>query len=717
MATCVVSGFMLKADGTPAVGVEVNFFGEAPLGVDTTTISREVTTVVTGSDGLYTATLVRKALVSVSCPQMRMNKFVVAVPDADAANMSDLIEASLQRTPDRPVASGYTSGVIPFSTELALLAADLADSTIAYAGDTKRFWFRADGAWSVQNAIGLPSGGSFDAGAVTFNPAESIADALNALNVAVPAIASTPSSAAPTTVDATASHVGTATTFARGDHAHFHGDLPGGALHSEATHTAAGFMSTAAYDAVAALPTELSNIDSDITTLEGDITTQAGEISSLQTLTGTHTTEIATVTGDLSTLSSTVASEINDLDSRVDTLEGYGGPANAAPPSVAASSVLGTSTQFAREDHTHAHGDQAGGTLHAVATTSVDGFFAHADKSKLDGVAAGATADAPYTSTPAAIGSAAAGSSGLWARGDHVHAHGNQVGGALHANAVSAGAAGFMTGADKQQLDWLGLTSYVSNVLTFNPVAPGDTYFFNNAIVRAYQYNLNGRVVLSSDAVHTFSFTDVSDGTKYVQLDLSTARTLVVRNIDGDPTIINIGTLLAELAVKVGGGRVAISESPAGAMQFTLSDLSTRIPIYASGLHLDASNVWESGGLNCQIMTASLALAFQSPAGSFVGFGTNKALNVLSDWSFGWLPTTTGNCTDPATPSDALLSRADTGAVAVSDRAGNSIGLSAIAPTSSASSGQAGQLAADASYVYRHDGTQWKRAPLIYSTF
>jgi hypothetical protein len=177
------------------------------------------------------------------------------------------------------------------------------------------------------------------------------------------------------------------------------------------------------------------------------------------------------------------------------------------------------------------------------------------------------------------------------------------------------------------------------------------------------------------------------------------------------------GTLLAALAVKVGGGQVAISESPAGAMQFTLPDLSTKIPIYASGLHLDANNVWESGSLNCQIMTASLALAFQYPAGSYVGFGNNKVLNLLSDWSFGWLPTTTGNCTDPATPSDALLSRVDTGAVSVSDRAGHSVGLSAVAPTSSASAGQAGQIAADASYIYRHDGTQWKRTPVVYTTF
>ena len=44
----------------------------------------------------------------------------------------------------------------------------------------------------------------------------------------------------------------------------------------------------------------------------------------------------------------------------------------------------GTSTSFARADHVHAHGDLAGGTLHAAATTSVNGFMSAADKTKLD---------------------------------------------------------------------------------------------------------------------------------------------------------------------------------------------------------------------------------------------------------------------------------------------------------------------------------------------
>jgi hypothetical protein len=44
----------------------------------------------------------------------------------------------------------------------------------------------------------------------------------------------------------------------------------------------------------------------------------------------------------------------------------------------------GVSQKLARADHVHAHGDQMGGTLHAVATQSTAGFMSAADKAKLD---------------------------------------------------------------------------------------------------------------------------------------------------------------------------------------------------------------------------------------------------------------------------------------------------------------------------------------------
>jgi hypothetical protein len=66
---------------------------------------------------------------------------------------------------------------------------------------------------------------------------------------------------------------------------------------------------------------------------------------------------------------------------------------SSAPPAVAASSQAGASTRAAREDHTHAHGAQAGGTLHTIATGGVGGsagFMSASDKNKLDNIQAGA---------------------------------------------------------------------------------------------------------------------------------------------------------------------------------------------------------------------------------------------------------------------------------------------------------------------------------------
>jgi hypothetical protein len=68
------------------------------------------------------------------------------------------------------------------------------------------------------------------------------------------------------------------------------------------------------------------------------------------------------------------------------------------PPNVAAASSLGTPGAYATAQHTHGHGDQAGGSLHALATTTVPGFVSGAEKVKINAIpAAGAApADADY---------------------------------------------------------------------------------------------------------------------------------------------------------------------------------------------------------------------------------------------------------------------------------------------------------------------------------
>lgn len=78
-----------------------------------------------------------------------------------------------------------------------------------------------------------------------------------------------------------------------------------------------------------------------------------------------------------------------DQASKLDTLWNAGGGvslATSAPMTIGASNAVGTGTTAARADHVHAHGNQAGGGLHALATTSAHGFMPSTDKAKLDGM-------------------------------------------------------------------------------------------------------------------------------------------------------------------------------------------------------------------------------------------------------------------------------------------------------------------------------------------
>jgi hypothetical protein len=61
-----------------------------------------------------------------------------------------------------------------------------------------------------------------------------------------------------------------------------------------------------------------------------------------------------------------------------------GDAAFGTPVSVGSTNSAGTAQTHSRSDHVHAHGNRPGGSEHAVATTSVNGFMSAADKTKLD---------------------------------------------------------------------------------------------------------------------------------------------------------------------------------------------------------------------------------------------------------------------------------------------------------------------------------------------
>jgi len=91
------------------------------------------------------------------------------------------------------------------------------------------------------------------------------------------------------------------------------------------------------------------------------------------------------------------------------------------------------------------------------------------------------TVTTPAFGTPVAVGDTnAAGAATTIARSDHVHAHGEQGGGNLHATATT-GSAGFMSAADKQKLD--EVVAYVRTIVV-NPV-PGDSVASGTALLDA----------------------------------------------------------------------------------------------------------------------------------------------------------------------------------------------------------------------------------------
>lgn len=162
---------------------------------------------------------------------------------------------------------------------------------------------------------------------------------------------------------------------------------------------------------------------------------------------------------------------------------------SATPQTVGTANAEGTSnTQFSRADHVHAHGNQTGPTQHAVATTGANGFMSSTDKTKLDGIATGATANstdaalrdrATHTGTQLAstisnfastvLATALTGvsfltNSAILATDSILVAFGKiqaqlnghiNVGGSVHPNATTS-VAGFMSATDKTKLDAIG---------------------------------------------------------------------------------------------------------------------------------------------------------------------------------------------------------------------------------------------------------------------
>lgn len=81
----------------------------------------------------------------------------------------------------------------------------------------------------------------------------------------------------------------------------------------------------------------------------------------------------------------------NPSEERLDITIAGASPSSALPQNLG-TAAAGSGTAYSRDDHVHAHGNQAGGALHPAATGSVAGFMSAADKTAFDAATDAATA-------------------------------------------------------------------------------------------------------------------------------------------------------------------------------------------------------------------------------------------------------------------------------------------------------------------------------------
>lgn len=223
-------------------------------------------------------------------------------------------------------------------------------------------------------------------------------------------------------------------------------------------------------------------------------------------------------------------------------------PTNQTPQNVGASSVVGTSQELARADHVHGHGDQAGGALHAAVTGTEAGFMTPAQKTKLDGIEAGANNTALASVAPGTIGTAnVQGTSAAAAREDHSHAHGAQAEPSLHAAATQI-ASGFMSDTDKAKLD--NVAEYATEMYVDNTTTPQPLGFATPGVsvdaapadhVHAHGQQDGGNLHALVGEGH--GFMSKADKTKLDAVDLDTLPTVAEKyalaGTDGTPGFSN----------------------------------------------------------------------------------------------------------------------------------------------------------------------------------
>ena len=129
----------------------------------------------------------------------------------------------------------------------------------------------------------------------------------------------------------------------------------------------------------------------------------------------------------------------------------HGVAAGVTPGSVGTANAEGSSSSVARADHVHAHGSQTVDTQHALAVAGTShGFFDKADKTKLNGIAAGATNTPISLTAPVNVtkSTASAGTATQAAAQDHKHDISTAAAGTITFQSAAEGSATSLARSD-----------------------------------------------------------------------------------------------------------------------------------------------------------------------------------------------------------------------------------------------------------------------------
>lgn len=223
---------------------------------------------------------------------------------------------------------------------------------------------------------------------------------------------------------------GTSYALARADHQHEHGEHAGGTLHALASPDGAGFMSQAHVQQLADVVAQLA---------EGGgsgpaVDVSASDVANDSVVPGTTVKDALTsletriVPGAAAVAANTPGYQVNVFGAAAGTM-GVAARADhnhsvltGQPRALGPWLEEGTSYALARADHQHTHGDQGGGSQHAVATRTQAGFASAALVQAVeDMLGAPGLALEPSAAPPGIGSSSARGQSTNAAHADHTH--------------------------------------------------------------------------------------------------------------------------------------------------------------------------------------------------------------------------------------------------------------------------------------------------------